>query len=91
MLTVFTWNPLEYHYFMSSFKEAVECKIDDPHGRLMRLLQVTDGEEKETIQHCIRQTPEFSIDWQKHCWKSTMETHIEYWLHIAKRSKVGHH
>ena len=32
-IPVFTGNPLEYHYFMSSFKEAVECKIDNPHGR----------------------------------------------------------
>ena len=58
MLTVFTWNPLEYHYFMSSFKEAVECKIDDYHGRLVRLLKFTDGEAKETMQHCLQQSPE---------------------------------
>ena len=57
-IPVFTGNPLEYHYFMSSFKEAVECKIDDPHGRLVHLLKFTDGEAKETIQHCIQQSPE---------------------------------
>ena len=43
---------------MSSFKEAVECKIDNPHGRLVRLLKFTDGEANETIQHCIQQSPE---------------------------------
>ena len=57
-IPVFTGKPLEYHYFMSSFKEAVECKIDDPHGRLVHLLKFTDGEAKETIQHCIQQSPE---------------------------------
>ena len=30
-----TGNPLDYHYFMSVFKEAVEYKIDDQHGRLV--------------------------------------------------------
>ena len=50
--------PVEYHYLTSSFKEAVECKIDDPHGRLVCLLEFTDGEAKETIQHCIQQSPE---------------------------------
>ena len=43
---------------MLSFKEAVERKIDDPHGRLVRLLELTDGEAKETIQLCIQQSPE---------------------------------
>ena len=57
-IPVFTGNPLEYHYFMSSFKEAVECKIDDPHGRLVCLLKFTVGEAKETIQHFIQQPPE---------------------------------
>ena len=57
-IPVFKGNPLEYHYFMSPFKVAVECKIDDFHGRLVRLLKFTDGEAKETIQHCIEQSPE---------------------------------
>ena len=32
-------DPLEYHYFISVFREMVELKIDDPHGRLVRLLK----------------------------------------------------
>ena len=43
---------------MSSFREAVERKVDDPHGRLVRLLKFTDGEAKETIRHCIQQPAE---------------------------------
>ena len=70
-IPVFTGNPLEYHYFMSSFKEAVECKIDDPHGRLVHLLKFTDGEAKETIQHCIQQSPEVGYKLRRALWKPT--------------------
>ena len=70
-IPVFTGNPLEYHYFMSSFKEAVECKIDDPHGRLVHLLKFTDGEAKETIQHCIQQSPEVGYRLRRALWKPT--------------------
>ena len=47
-IETFTGNPLDYHYFMSVFKEAVEYKIDDPHGRLVQLLKYTEGEARET-------------------------------------------
>ena len=77
-IPVFKGKPLEYHYFMSSFKEAVECKIDDTPGRLVRLLKFTDGEVKETIQHCIQQSSEVGYRLSKTFWKSTMETQIEY-------------
>ena len=28
----FSGDPLEYNYFMASFKEAVEQKVEDPRG-----------------------------------------------------------
>lgn len=46
----FTGNPLDYHYFMSAFKEAVKYKIDDPHKRLVRLLKYTVGDARDTIK-----------------------------------------
>ena len=46
-------DPLEYHFFVLSFREAVEHKIDDPHERLVWLLKFTDGEAENTIRHCI--------------------------------------
>ena len=52
-LDTFKEDPLEYHYFMSVFTEAVEKKFSDPHGRLVNLLKLTEGEAKETIKHCI--------------------------------------
>ena len=49
---------------MSVFKEAVEYKIDDPHGRLVRLLKYTEGEARETIKHCIQQPVDIGYDSQ---------------------------
>ena len=52
-IDIFKGDPLEYHYFMSVFTEAVETKFSDPHGRLVNLLKLTEGEAKETIKHYI--------------------------------------
>ena len=40
----FNENTLNYHYFMAFFKEVVESKIDDPRGRLTRLIKYTTGD-----------------------------------------------
>ena len=40
----FNQNTLNYHYFMALFKEVVESKIDDPRGRLARLIKYTTGD-----------------------------------------------
>ena len=48
----FSGNPLDYQYFMSLFEELIEKKIDDPFGKLARLIKYTRGEAKELIQHC---------------------------------------
>ena len=50
-------DPINYHYFMASFKEVVETNILDSRGRLTRLIQFTTGEAKELIQHCIQLPP----------------------------------
>ena len=50
----FDGNPLNYHYFMALFSEVVETKIDDPRGRLTRLIKYTMGEPKELIKHYIQ-------------------------------------
>ena len=61
-IETFTGNPLDYHYFMSVFKETVEYKIDDPHERLVRLLKCTEGEARETIKHCIQKPVDNGYD-----------------------------
>ena len=52
-IDVFGGNPLEFHYFMTVFDEAVEKKIDDPRGKLTRLIKYTTGEVKERVKNCI--------------------------------------
>ena len=53
----FDGHPLNYQYFMVTLKEVVENRIDDPHGRLIRLIKYTKGEAKELVMNCIHQPP----------------------------------
>ena len=52
-MEVYDGNPLNYNYFLATFKEVVENNIDDPRGRLTRLIKYTKGEAKDAIKHCI--------------------------------------
>ena len=40
---------------MTLLREVVESKIENPHGRLTRLIKYTNREAKELIKHCIEQ------------------------------------
>ena len=53
-LDVFDENPLNFHYFIALFSEAVEEKIEDPRGRLTRLIKYTTGEVKDLIKNYIQ-------------------------------------
>ena len=57
-IEVFSGDPLEYDYFMESFKDVVENLVEDPKQRLVRLLKFTDGDAKELIKHCVHAEPE---------------------------------
>ena len=48
-IDVFGGNPLDFHYIMAVFHEAVEKKIEDPHGKLTRLIKV-----KEMVKNCTQ-------------------------------------
>ena len=54
-IEIFRGDPLEYHRFLSVFREVVELKKDDPHGRLVQLLKYNEGEARDTIRYCIQQ------------------------------------
>ena len=56
-LDVFDGNPLEYHYFMTLFYKTVEKRIDNPRGKLTRLMKYSKGDAKEMIKHCVHQPP----------------------------------
>ena len=44
---MFGGKPLEFHYFMAVFDEAVEKKIEDTRGNLIHLIKYTTGEVKK--------------------------------------------
>ena len=47
---IFNCDPVDYHYFIAVFDEVVEKKIDDPRGRLTRLIKYTDSQPNEMIK-----------------------------------------
>ena len=53
-LDVFDENSLEYHNFMTLSHELVEKRIDNPRGRLTRLIRYTKVYHKDMIQHCLQ-------------------------------------
>ena len=52
-INIFTFDPVDYQYFIAVFDEVVEKKIDDPRGRLTRLILYSDGKPKEMVKNCI--------------------------------------
>ena len=50
-METFDDNPLEYHH-----REVVVEWIQDPKGRLPRLLKYTRGEAHDMIKHCLHET-----------------------------------
>ena len=53
-IETFDGNALNYNYFMALFREVVESKVDDPRGKLIRLIKCTSGDTREIIKHCIQ-------------------------------------
>ena len=53
----FDGNPMNYWYVMAIFIEVAGNRIDDPRGRLIRLITYTKGEAKELVMNCIHQPP----------------------------------
>ena len=53
-IDIFDGNPMDFHYFMTVFKEIVENKVTDPRRQLTRLIKFTKGEAKEIAKNCIQ-------------------------------------
>ena len=53
----FDGNPLNFAYFLSMFTESVEKNIEDPIGRLTRLIICTTGEAQELVKRFINDKP----------------------------------
>ena len=54
-METFDDNPLEYHHFIELFIEVVEKWIQDPKGRLLKLLKYTRRETRHMIKHCLQE------------------------------------
>ena len=54
-METFDGNPLEHHHFIDLFREVVEKWIQDPKGRLLRLMKYTRGEAHDMIKHCLQE------------------------------------
>ena len=52
-IEVFDGNPLDFWFFMASFKESVESKCSDQRNKFLRLSQYLSGEPKELVEGCI--------------------------------------
>ena len=50
-IDVFRGNPLDF--FMAVFDEAVEKKIENPHGKLTPLIKYITGEVKKMVKNCM--------------------------------------
>jgi len=49
----FDGNPLDFLYFMTSFKQMVEVKVKNDRGRLTKLLMYLKGEPRELVKSCV--------------------------------------
>ena len=56
-IDVFGGDPLEFHYFMAAFGETVEKRLEEPRGKLTRLMKYTPEEIKQLIKHCTQLPP----------------------------------
>ena len=65
-LDIFDVSPLEYHNFMTLFHELVEKRIDDPRGRLTRLIRYH----------------QLVIEMVRNFWTRSMETLTILWVFI---------
>ena len=89
-IDIFTGDLVDYHYFVAVFDEVVEKKIDDPRGRLAKLIKYTDGQPKEMIKHCIQQPAAVGYKNVGSLLEEKYGIHIKSWQLTARKSNPGH-
>ena len=50
---VFKGDPTVFPYFITTFTQAVEEKITEERGRLVRLIKYTEGDANQLVKRCI--------------------------------------
>ena len=61
-IDIFNVNSMTFHYFMAVFNEIMEKKVNDPRGKLTRLIKYTTGDEKETLKNFIPLAAEIGFE-----------------------------
>ena len=64
-IDIFSGNPMDFHYFMAVFNEMVEKKVDNPRGKVTRLIKYTAGDAKEMVKKCIQLAAEIGFETAK--------------------------
>ena len=57
----------------------MEKRIDNPRGRLARLLQYTTGNAKEMIKQCVQEAPTIGYEHAKKILVENMEIYTMLW------------
>ena len=70
---------------MTLFHELVEKQIDDPRGRLTRLIRYTKSDPKAMIQHCVQSQHQLVMKMQRKFWTKSMKTLTKLGVFIEKR------
>ena len=53
-IDIFSGNPMEFCYFMAVFNEILEKKVDDPKGKVTRLIMYITSDAKKTVKKFIQ-------------------------------------
>ena len=64
-IDIFSENPMDFHYFMAVFNVIVEKKVDNPRGKMARLIKYTTGDAKEMVKKCIQLPAEIGFETAK--------------------------
>ena len=70
---------------MTLFHELVEKRIDEPGGRLTRLIRYMKGDPEDMIQHCAYQPPSVGYKNAKNILDQEYENLTTLWMFIQKR------
>ena len=89
LIEPFDENSLNFAYSLSMFTESVKKKIEDPMGKLTRLMGAT-GKAQESVKHFICDKWEQGYRNAVELLRDSMEILIGFWLHIEWKSNTCH-
>ena len=88
LIEPFDGNSLNFAYFLSMFTQSVKKKIEDPMGKLTRLMGAT-GKAQESVKHFICDKREQGYRNAVELLRDSMEILIGFWLHIEWKSNMS--